>query len=80
MYDKINIDDFLFSEEGFTITDPTTEEVREVATPSDAISSDAIDQINDNLSVIIFLLLLFCILQFKSIIHSYFHKNTNEMR
>lgn len=80
MYDKINIDDFLFSEEGFTITDPTTEEVRPVATPSDAISPDVINQINDNLSVIVFILLLFLVLQFKSIIHSYFHKNTNEMR
>ena len=65
MYDKINIDDFLFSEEGFTITDPTTEEVRPVATPSDAISPDVINQINDNLSVIVFILLLFLVLQKK---------------
>lgn len=80
MYDKINIDDFLYSEEVNTFTDSTTEEVSEVATSSDALPSDVIKQINDNLSVIVFILLLFCILHFKSIIHSYFHKNTNEMR
>lgn len=80
MYDKINIDDFLYSEEVNISTDSTTEEVIEVATPSDALPSDVINQINDNLSVIVFILLLFLVLHFKSIIHSYFHKNTNEMR
>ena len=84
---KINIDDILYTEEVNTPTDATSEtttetttEANTVASPTDAVSKEDINNINHNLEIIIFILFCFLILKCKMIIHKQFYKHTDEMK
>lgn len=81
MYDKIFIDDFLYSQEVTEVTTETSEETTEVASLTDASSYDVVlNDINNNLNIIIFIFLIFLIFHFKSILHNVFYNNTKEMK
>lgn len=81
MYDKIFIDDFLYNEEVTEFTTETSGETTEIASLTDAASYDVVlNDINNNLSIITFILLIFLIFHFKSILHNVFYNNTKEMK